>query len=153
MINFFCIVNTYHTSGMSSIHGKNMEFGHLILGKLCFWRDIIAILRGHSSFNLDGNVCLFLTKISEICKIFHIFDNIFDHIPVKFCIFSSLSEETTELFLGNVILKNVSTFCPCHIIESDNLSNNNKKLKHVSGIFYVLRNLENYNTNKFLVFL
>ena len=32
------------------MHGKNAEFGNLIPGKFCFWREIFAILRGNLSF-------------------------------------------------------------------------------------------------------
>ena len=32
------------------MHGQNVEFGHLIPGKFCFWREIFAILRGYLSF-------------------------------------------------------------------------------------------------------
>ena len=52
------------------IHGENGEFGNLIPGKCCFWREIFAILRGH--YHFDGYLGLFLTNNSEICKIIHI---------------------------------------------------------------------------------
>ena len=35
-------------------------------------------------YHLDVYFCLFLTKKSEMCKIIHIFDAIFDHIPGNF---------------------------------------------------------------------
>ena len=38
------------------MHGKNVEFGNLIPGKLCFWREIYAILRENISFR-----CIFLS--------------------------------------------------------------------------------------------
>ena len=42
---------------------------------LQFWGEI---------YHLDEYFALFLTKISEICKIIHIFDTIFDHIHLAF---------------------------------------------------------------------
>ena len=50
------------------------NFGHLIPGKFCFWREM---------YHLDGYVGLFLITMFEICKIIQIFDAIFDHIPGK----------------------------------------------------------------------
>ena len=68
------------------MHGTNVEFSNLIPGKLCFRREIFAILR--ENINLDVFFCLFLTKMSE--KLLQIFDAICDHIPRKVCILSSL---------------------------------------------------------------
>ena len=53
------------------MHGeKNAEFGNLIPGKCCFWREIFAILWWNLSFRWIH---------------IHIFDIIFYLIPGKFC--------------------------------------------------------------------
>ena len=61
---------------------KNVEFGNLIPGKICFWREIFAILRENLSFR-------WIFRSFSYNKSH--FDNIFDHMPGKFCIFSSLN--------------------------------------------------------------
>ena len=45
------------------MHGKNAEFGNLIPGKICFWREIFVILG--DIYHLDGYFGLFLRKISK----------------------------------------------------------------------------------------
>ena len=52
----------YAQVGWSSMHGQHLEFGNLIPGTFCFWREIFAILRGNLSF---GWIWSFLTNISE----------------------------------------------------------------------------------------
>ena len=62
------------------MYGKNVESRSLIPRKLCFWREIFAILRGNISFRW-----IFLSfSYKQILTYF------FYHIPGKFCIFSSL---------------------------------------------------------------
>ena len=58
------------------MHGKNVEFGNLIPGKLSFWKEIFAILRGNLSFR--WYFCLFLTHFSENMQTINIFDANFD---------------------------------------------------------------------------
>ena len=65
-----------------NMHGKNVEFGNLIPGKFCFWREILAILRDNVSFRWI--FCSFFYR--NLWKI-HIFDNIFRHILGRFFIF------------------------------------------------------------------
>ena len=65
---------------------------------LQFWGEI---------YHLDVYFCLFLTKKSEICKIIHIFNAIFDHIPGKIHIFSSLASDyrhTCLLCLAKLVM-------------------------------------------------
>ena len=78
-----------------------MEFGNLIPGKFCFWREIFAIFKDNLSFGYFGH---FRTKMSEICELFYIFDQ----IPWRFCIFkssfsSAFSQQTNIPFLENVL--------------------------------------------------
>ena len=40
------------------VHGQNVEFADLIPVKICFWREIVAILREYLSLRY-GYYCLF----------------------------------------------------------------------------------------------
>ena len=57
---------------------KFVEFGHLIHGKFCFWREIFPIMRGDLLFRFI------------FWSFSYIFDAIFDNIPGKFPILFSL---------------------------------------------------------------
>ena len=74
---------------LSPMHGQNVEFGHLIPGKFCFWWEIFAILREHLSLRWIfwsfsyKNVWKFVKKLTFL-TIF------WPYIPGKFCIFPAL---------------------------------------------------------------
>ena len=66
--------------------------------------QVISLFEGNLS-NFEGkfiikmDICVFfLQKILKMCKTFHIFDANLDHIPGKFCIFSSLGDTLTEIY-------------------------------------------------------
>ena len=45
-----CLEACMNWTLLVGMHGKNAEFGNLIPGKFCFWREIFAILKVNLSF-------------------------------------------------------------------------------------------------------
>ena len=72
------------------MHGKYAEFGNLIPGKLCFWREIFCNLEG-KLYHLYGYFCLYLKHLFANLYKIHIFDGNIDHISGKcLLLFSAL---------------------------------------------------------------
>ena len=68
------------------MHGQNVEFGNLIPGKCCFWKEIFAILRGNLSFRWI--FFIFFLKNSENWQKCNIFSKVWTIFQGNGAIFS-----------------------------------------------------------------
>ena len=68
----------------------DVDFRNLIPWKFCFWKEIFAILRGNLSFKWIFRSFSYKQIWKFVTKKIIIFEEIFDHIPRKCCIFSRL---------------------------------------------------------------
>ena len=94
------------------MHGENLEFGNLIPRKLCFWREISAIL---SFKSIDISV-FFLLKFQKKEENIQHFDANFDHIPAKLCIILSLGSHYSVILWHKVVFFLYSSTWSYHLV-------------------------------------